>query len=78
MKIQYRSIAGQLVPEEWRDSCEYCCFDFNKNSFPICLSPININGILIIKTNNPNLISVRWFVIILIPTTPHYLQKVNI
>lgn len=29
MKIQYRSIAGQLVPEEWRGKCKYCCFDFD-------------------------------------------------
>ena len=30
MKIQYKSIAGQLVPEEWRDKCKGCCFDFIK------------------------------------------------
>lgn len=30
MKIQYKSIAGQLVPEEWCNSCECCCFDFDK------------------------------------------------
>lgn len=28
MKIQYRSIAGQLIPEELRGKCKYCCFDF--------------------------------------------------
>lgn len=30
MKIQYRSIAGQLVPEEWYNKCKCCCFGFYK------------------------------------------------
>lgn len=51
MKIQYRSIAGQLVPEEWRDSCEYCCFDFNKNScFPY--SVVACTGTIFEETEN--------------------------
>ena len=32
MKIHYRSVTGQIVPEEWSGSCEYCCFDFDKRS----------------------------------------------
>lgn len=51
MKIQYRSIAGQLVPEEWRDSCEWCCFDFDKSScFPY--SVVACNGTIFEETEN--------------------------
>jgi hypothetical protein len=49
MKIQYRSIAGQLVPEEWRDSCECCCFDFDERPcFPY--SVLDCNSTIFEKT----------------------------
>ena len=51
MKIQYRSIAGQLVPKEWRDSCEFCCFDFDEMSC-IPYSASDCTGIIFEETEN--------------------------
>lgn len=50
MKIQYRSIAGQLVPEELRGKCKYCCFDFDYKMRCIPYSVVACTGTIFKKT----------------------------
>ena len=51
MKVQYRSVAGQLISEEWCDSCECCCFDFIEMSC-IPFSVLDCNGTIFKETEN--------------------------
>ena len=51
MKIQYRSIAGKLVPEKWRNKCKCCCVDFVKTRC-IPYSIVACTGTIFEKTEN--------------------------
>lgn len=44
MKIKYKDIVGDLVPEIYSESCGYCCFHTNRVCIPYdahqCVSTI--------------------------------------
>lgn len=50
MKIQYRSITGQLVSEKQGDSCGGCCFYSQKLCIPYAVFPCR--GTIFEKTKN--------------------------
>ena len=34
MKIKYKNIVGDLIPEEYSDSCTHCCFRHDRDCIP--------------------------------------------